>query len=65
MTITVDEEIDWSVIDSTQVKPREQSRNTRLQPPAHDKEPMKLTNGKWECSHKCKDKTVYVPFLTY
>lgn len=23
-------------------------------------EPQKLENGKWECSHKCKDKAVYV-----
>ena len=28
-------------------------------------EPQKLENGKWECSHKCKDKAVYVARCCY
>lgn len=50
-----DEDIDCSVIDSPiQTKTRESK------PP--NEEPTKLSNGKWECNHKCKDKTAYVTF---
>jgi ATP-dependent DNA helicase HFM1/MER3 len=63
----LNDEIDWFSIDTTPSPPQRGTKASMPQgdgwaidtgeQPNESPEPIRLSNGKWACNHRCKDKT--------